>query len=60
MQLVWLNVLTTLINNPVNTFLINPNIILYYFPFIKYVWIYKISLVSIELKSTEKKVYTFF
>ena len=45
---------TMLLNNTINTFLIIPNIILYYVPFIKYLWISKISLVSIGLKSTEK------
>ena len=42
------------VNNPINIFLINPNI-LYHVYFIKYLWISKISLVSIGLKSTEKK-----
>ena len=42
------------VNNPINIFLINPNIILYHVPFIKYLWISKILLVSIGLKSTEK------
>ena len=28
---------------------------MYYFPFIKYQWISKILLVSVELKSTERK-----
>ena len=32
------------VNNQINIFLINPNIILYYFLFIKYLWIGKISL----------------
>ena len=41
------------VNNPINIFLINPNIILYYFPSIKHLWISKTSLVSIGLKSTE-------
>ena len=31
-----------------------PNIILYYVPLTKYLWIAKISLVSIGLKLTEK------
>ena len=33
LHFVWLEVLTTLVvdNNPINTFLINPNIISYYF-----------------------------
>ena len=45
-----------LINNAINIFLIVPNIILYYFCFIKYLWISKISLVSIELKSAGKNI----
>ena len=45
-----------LINNPINIFLINPTIVLYYFPFFKHLWISKILLVSIGLKSTEKKI----
>ena len=40
-----------------NIFLINSNIVLYCGPFIKYIWISKILLVSIGLKSTEKKSY---
>ena len=40
------------INNPINSFLLNP--ILYYLPFTKYLWISKIWLVSIGLKSVEK------
>ena len=43
-----------LIIDPINIFLINPNIILYNFPFIKYLWISTISLISIGLKSTKK------
>ena len=43
-----------------NIFLINPNIILYYIIFIKNLWISKISLVSIGLKSTEKNFTTSF
>ena len=43
------------VDNLINIFLINPNIFLYHVPFIKYLWISKISLVSIESKSTEKK-----
>ena len=49
-----------LLNNPINTFLINTNIILYHVLFIKYLWIPKISLLSIGLESTEKKFTTFF
>ena len=41
-------------------FLINSNIILYHLLFIKYLWIFKILLVSIELKSAEKKFITPF
>ena len=43
------------VNNPINIFLINPNIIfLYHVLFIKYLWISKTSVVSIGLKLTEK------
>ena len=49
-----LDPLTRPVNNPINIFLINPRIILYYVLFIKYLCISKILLVSIELKSTEK------
>ena len=38
----------------------NPNIILYHILFIKYLWISKISLVSMRLKSTEKNFTTPF
>ena len=44
------------LNNRINTFLINSNIILYHVPFIKYLWISKMSLASIGLKSTEKRI----
>ena len=44
------------INNPIDIFLINPNIISYCVPFIKYLSISKILLVSTELEPTEKKV----
>ena len=40
--------------NPINIFLINPNIISYYVLFIKYLWISARLLVSIGLKSTQK------
>ena len=56
---VWLDPLAMLINNPINIFLINPNIILCYLPFIKYLWISKILLVSTELKSTQKNTVPF-
>ena len=46
--------MTIQVNNTVNLFLINSNIILYHIPFIKYLWISKTSLVSVGLKSTEK------
>ena len=49
-----------LINNPINTFLLNPNIVLYYVLFIKCLWISKILLASKGLKSTEKKLTTPF
>ena len=42
---------TYYISNRINIFIINADIILYYFPFIKYLWISKISLVSIGLKT---------
>ena len=42
-------------DNPISIFLIKPNIILYHVLFIKYLCISQISLVSIGLKSTEKK-----
>ena len=58
-QFVWSDALTMLINNPINLFLINPNVILYHVPFNIYLSIYKISLASIGLKSKEKK-FTFF
>ena len=48
------------LNNPINMCLINPNIILYYVSLIKYLWISKISIVSITLKSTEKTLTTPF
>ena len=56
-HLVWLDALTMLINNPINIFLMNQNIVLYYFSFIKYLWISKIWLVTTGLKfcKTEKK-----
>ena len=59
MHFVWLEALTMLLNNPINIFLINQNIILYHVLFIKYLWISKISL-SIGLKSTEKNFTTPF
>ena len=45
---------TRLVNNPINIFLINPNLILYHVLFIKHLWISKILLASVGLKSTEK------
>ena len=57
---VWLNTLTGPVNNPRNILLINLNIILYHVLFIKCLWIYKRSLVSIRLKSTEKKLQIVF
>ena len=39
------------VNNPINIFLIYSSITLYHVPFIKYLRISKISLVSVELKS---------
>ena len=49
-----------LLNNTINLSLIILNIILYYFPFIEYLWVCKILFVSIGLKSTEKIFYTSF
>ena len=50
-----IHILTMLLNDTINIFLITPNIIfLCYFYFIKYLWISNISLVSIGVKSTEK------
>ena len=50
--------LTMSVNYPINLFLINPNIILYHVLSIKYLWVSKILLVSVGLKSTEKKFTT--
>ena len=47
--------LTMPVDNPISIFLINPNIISYHVHFMKYLWISKTALVSIGLKSTEKK-----
>ena len=49
-----------LLNNTLNIFLILPNIILYFFLFIKHLWIFEILLVLIGLKPIEKNVYTSF
>ena len=57
---VWLDPLTRAVNNPINIFLISLSIILYHFRFIKYLWISKISLVPIGLKSTENSFATPF
>ena len=43
---------------PVNNPIINPKIILYFVLFIKYLWISKILLASIGIKSTEKNITT--
>ena len=48
-----LDALTMSANNPINIFLINPNVIIYHVLFIKYLWISTILLVSIRLKLTE-------
>ena len=48
------------VDNLIYIFLINSNIILYHVPFIKYLSVSKILLVSIGLKSTEKKLTTPF
>ena len=60
MHFVWLDPLTRPVNNPINIYLMNLSITLYHVLFIKYLWISKISLVSIGLKSTEKKFATPF
>ena len=60
MHFVWLDPITRPVNNPINVFSINPNTILYYVPSIKYLWISKILLVSIGLKSAEKNFITPF
>ena len=49
MHFVWLEALTILVNDTVNIVLIISNIVLYYVPFIKYLFISKILLVSIGL-----------
>ena len=54
MHFAWLDPITRPVNNPINIFLINPNIILYNALFINYLSIPKISIVSIGLKLTEK------
>ena len=59
MHFVWLDSVTRPVNS-VNIFLINLNIVLDHVIFIKYLWLPKISIVSIELKSTEKKFTTPF
>ena len=51
---IWHDLIHVLVNNTTNTFLIIPNIISYFVPFIKYLWISRTLLVSIGLKSTEK------
>ena len=58
MHIVWLDPLTRPVNHPINVFLINPNIISYYVLSIKYLWISKISVVSIRLKPIEKNFAT--
>ena len=59
MHFVWLDAITMPVNNTINVFVISPNIISYYILFIKYLWISKISLVSIRVKSKEKNFTTF-
>ena len=60
MYFVSVDPLTRPVNNPINTFLTNPNIIIYHDLFIKYLWISRILLVSIGLKLTEKEFTTPF
>ena len=47
-------------NTTVNIFLTNLKIVLFHVLFIKYLWIYNVSLVSIELKPKEKNSSTIF
>ena len=47
-------------NTTVNIFLTNLKIVLFHVLFIKYLWIYNVSLVSIELKPKEKNYSTIF
>ena len=49
-----LEALSKLVNNTTNMFLILPSIISFYISFIKYLWMSKILVVLIGLKSTEK------
>ena len=58
MYFVSLDLLTRSVKNPINLFLIKPNIILYHVLLIKYLWISKLFYVSIGLKSTEKNCTT--
>ena len=60
MHMVWLDPLSRLVNNPINIFLFNTDIILYHVLFIKYLWISKILSESIGLKLTEKNYTTRF
>ena len=48
------------VNYSINIFVINSDIIFCHVPFIKYLWISKISIISIRLKSTEKNLPTPF
>ena len=60
MHMVCLDPLSRLVNNPINIFLFNTDIILYHLLFIKYLWISKILSESIGLKLTEKNYTTRF
>ena len=48
------------VSNTIDIFLINTKLILHHVLSIKYLWIYKILLLSIGLKSTEKNLTTLF
>ena len=60
MHFLWLDELTMLVNNPINIFLFNPNIISYHVLLIKYLWISKIALLSTGLKWMAKSLTTPF
>ena len=56
MHFVGLDPMTSLVDNAINIFLVSRNIVLYYAFFIKSLCVSKISLLSVGLKSTEKKI----
>ena len=55
MNFVGLDPMTSPVDNAINIFLVSRNIVLYYVFFIKSLCISKNSLLSVGLKSTEKK-----